>query len=117
MNIIHAILHWLAEWTGTNSTYDTFSTHVYNFVSGFGSDLGEVALIGGVYHLFAVSRCHQGGEGFRGCRKHGKYDFFDPTTNTTYKLCSKHHPSAHKHLSLARIAEIHKKKHSDNYER
>jgi hypothetical protein len=110
MSIIHWIINYWQQVINPTTT-------AYGFWSGFGSDIGEVTLIAAVYHLFAVSRCHQGGNGFRGCRRHGKYDFFDPATNTTYKLCGKHHPSAHPHLSLARIAEIHKQKHADDYER
>jgi hypothetical protein len=108
-----SIIHWIVSyWQQViNPTSNT-----YGFWSGFGSDIGEVALIGGVYHLLAVSRCHQGGDGLRGCRRHGKFDFKDPDTGVTYRLCSKHHPSAHHHLSLTHIRTIHNRQ-SDQYER
>jgi hypothetical protein len=42
----HLIQHWLAQMTGSQNTPGT--PRNYNFWSGFGSDLGEVALIGAV---------------------------------------------------------------------
>lgn len=42
------IWHFILDWTGSNNGFDALSTHVYNFVSGFGSDLGEYTLVGAI---------------------------------------------------------------------
>lgn len=38
--------------TGINDSQNAFATHMYNFWSGFGSDLAEFAIIGSVIALY-----------------------------------------------------------------
>jgi arabinogalactan endo-1,4-beta-galactosidase len=38
--------HWLMDFLGINNTYDSFSTHMYNFWSGFGGNVSILALAG-----------------------------------------------------------------------
>jgi len=46
------IWHWLADFMGLNFGQDPFSTHMYNFWSGFGGDITEFALIGTIFALY-----------------------------------------------------------------
>lgn len=55
------IWKWLMDFIGVNNTYNDFSTHMYNFWSGFGGSISIFALIGaiiGVYrhHLKRLSK-------------------------------------------------------------
>jgi hypothetical protein len=71
-----ALLHWLAVHTGTVNEAGPY----YGFFSGFGSDLSEIALLGGVLAMVRhrnceVRRCwrlsrHQTAAGHRVCRRH-----------------------------------------------
>lgn len=53
----------------------------YNFWSGFGSDLGELALLGTVLGVVRHHSCH-----VKRCWRLGKHP------HGPYRLCSKHHP-------------------------
>lgn len=117
MHPLLTIWHWFQEVLGMNIGIPGHTPRWYNFWSGFGSDLGEAALLVSLYHLFAMTRCHEGGDGFRGCPRHGKYEFTDNSTGITHKLCSKHHPAAPKRLSHLDIIKIHKRNRADTYER
>ncbi len=73
------LLHWLAVHTGTVNESGPY----YGFWSGFGSDLGEVALIGALITGFKHVNCH-----VKGCPRIGHYT----VEGTPYKVCRKHHP-------------------------
>jgi hypothetical protein len=47
--------HWILNFTGVNLGQDAFATHMYNFWSGFGSDITEFALVG---TLIAIYKHH-----------------------------------------------------------
>lgn len=74
--MIHHLLHWLAIHTGTINESGPY----YGFFSGFGSDLGEIALVGAMIamvrrHNCAVHRCWRIGRlatagGHLVCRRH-----------------------------------------------
>jgi hypothetical protein len=49
------IWHWLSDFMGLNFGQDPFSTHMYNFWSGFGGDITEFAIVG---TLIAIYRKH-----------------------------------------------------------
>jgi hypothetical protein len=51
MHNIH-FLHWFLDFIGVNNTYDSFSTHMYNFWSGFGGNISVLALIGTVFGVY-----------------------------------------------------------------
>lgn len=74
------LLHWLAVHTGTDAPGNKF----YNFWSGFGSDLGEVVLIGAVISGWHHVNCHA-----KGCLRIGRH----PVEGTPWKTCRKHHPT------------------------
>lgn len=67
--------HWLAVHTGTVNEGGPF----YGFWSGFGSDLGEVTIIGGMIGLYRSHNCHNAG-----CWRISHH-----TTPEGYKLCKK----------------------------
>jgi len=48
----HHIVHWLADFLGINNTYDSFSTHMYNFWSGFGGNISVLALLGAIIGIY-----------------------------------------------------------------
>lgn len=73
------LLHWLAVHTGTVNEAGPF----YGFWSGFGSDIGEVALIGAVLGGYKKHNCHQ-----RHCWRIGRH-VVDGTP-----WCNKHHAGA-----------------------
>ena len=50
-------LHWLAVHTGTLNEPGPY----YGFFSGFGSDIGELAIIGGLVSLYRKHTCHKDG--------------------------------------------------------
>jgi len=64
---------------------DNLSGPWYGFWSGFGSDLGEIAIIGGLISIYRRHNCH-----VKGCWRIGKH----PVEGTTYVVCRQHHPDA-----------------------
>jgi hypothetical protein len=62
---------------------DNMNGHAYAFWSGFGSDIGQVTLIGAVIGMFAKHNCHQ-----KGCPRIGRH----VVDGTPY--CNKHHQAA-----------------------
>ena len=95
----HALQHWLAVHTGTINEAGPY----YGFFSGFGSDLGEVTIVGGMFAIYRKHNCHA-----RWCWRFGRHGFTDEATGLRYQLCRRHHP-AHpgRHLHRAHIARIH----------
>lgn len=91
MNIFQDFLNW----TGANNT----SGNQYGFWSGFGSDLGEITLIGMGIAWYRNHTCH-----VDTCHKFGKHQ----VEGTPYKVCRKHHPSIPKHLTHLHIVKAHK---------
>ena len=73
---LHHILDDLFIWTGSKG-----SGSVYGFWSGFGSDIGEVVIIGGLVQLVRHHNCH-----VKGCWKLSKH------TVGPYRVCRRHHP-------------------------
>lgn len=55
MGWLEPLLHWLAVHTGTLNEPGPY----YGFWSGFGSDLGEVALLGAIFGAYHKHNCHQ----------------------------------------------------------
>jgi hypothetical protein len=83
MNWLHSLQHWLAVHTGTVNEPGVY----YGFWSGFGSDIGEYAiLVGltvGLYHAFRRHNCHE-----PRCWRIGIH----PVDGTPFHACRKHHP-------------------------
>ena len=53
----HAVQHWLAVHTGSSN--EPGSPPNYNFWSGFGSDLGEVTIVGALLAVYRRHVCHE----------------------------------------------------------
>ena len=75
--MIH-LLAWLLHATGVDDT----SGRWYGFWSGFGSDIGEVAIVGGVVTMARRHNCE-----VHGCWRVGRH-----TTAAGHRVCRKHHP-------------------------
>ncbi len=46
------IWHWILDFMGVNNTYNTFSTHMYNFWSGFGGGIIQFSLLGAIIAIY-----------------------------------------------------------------
>jgi hypothetical protein len=44
--------HWFIDFIGVNNGENAFSTHMYNFWSGFGGNISVLALIGTVFGVY-----------------------------------------------------------------
>ena len=73
------LLHWLAVHTGTINESGPY----YGFFSGFGSDLGEIAIVGGLISIYRRHNCH-----VHGCWRVGRHQ----VTGTSHVVCRRHHP-------------------------
>lgn len=80
--------------------FDRLALWWYSFWSGFGSDLGEFALAGGIVGLVRKHNCET-----HWCPRLGRHEWQDPTTGQRHKLCRKHHPLGH--LTAQGIRETH----------
>ena len=85
--MITFILHWLWVHTGIQG-----SGPWYGFWSGFGSDIGEVTIFGGILGMYYKHNCHQAR-----CFRVGKH-----TVDGT-PWCNKHHQKAREDV-MRRIA-------------
>lgn len=83
------IWNWILTMTGINNS----SGRWYAFWSGFGSDLGELAIIGVVWRKV---NCHS-----KGCFRIGLH----AVSGTPFVTCAKHHPER-KSSTAATAAEI-----------
>lgn len=71
----------------------------YNFWSGFGSDIGEVTIIGLALGAIRHINCHA-----KGCWRPGKH----LVDGTPFKVCAKHHPKVPDGgASVEHIAAVH----------
>lgn len=70
----------------------------YGFTSGSGSDIGELALIGGAWTLWRRHNCHT-----RGCIRIGRH----PVEGTPWVTCRKCHPAIDAAPTLAQIHADH----------
>jgi hypothetical protein len=64
----------------------------YAFFSGIGSDIGELAIVGGLLALIRHHNCH-----VDRCWRIGRH----PVAGTSYIVCRKHHPEGgvtHEHI-------------------
>lgn len=80
----HATQHWLAYMTGSENT--SGAPPNYNFWSGFGSDLGEVTIVVGLWAVYKKHNC-----GAKYCWRLSKHDWEDEK-GIVHHLCRKHHP-------------------------
>lgn len=82
---MHAVWSWILVVTGIKASS---SPYWYNFWSGFGSDVGEVVLIGALVGVIRHHNCH-----VKGCWRLGAHPVYRPDgTPTPYRTCKTHHP-------------------------
>jgi hypothetical protein len=94
----HDLQRWFLHYTGTGDTSGTW----YAFWSGFGSDMGEVTLVGGMIALYRKHNCHS-----RWCPRLGRHDYTD-ATGLVHLLCRRHHPlHPGRPLTARHITRIH----------
>lgn len=86
---------WLLHFIGVEPR--TAST-AYNFWSGFGSDLGEVVIIGGIVQMYRKHTCH-----VDGCWRISRHH----VEGTPYIACRKHHPAVPAKVTAAAVADAH----------
>lgn len=84
------ILHWAYTFLGVNG-----SAPYGTFFGDFGSDIGELALFGGIMGMLRQHNCE-----VRGCLRLGRH-----TTSAGHKVCRKHHPD--EHLTAQDVIDAH----------
>lgn len=87
--MIHEIARaWDQVWWAVEKATGTDDTAgpQYGFFSGFGSDFGEIVLIGGIWHLLHQANCHE-----PRCLRIGLHPY--DLDGQHVKLCKKHHPA------------------------
>ena len=72
----------------------------YGFWSGFGSDIGEIAIIGAVFAMYKKHNCH-----VAGCWRMARH----PVEGTPYIVCRRHHPAVPKVITAEHIVDAHRK--------
>lgn len=94
---IQHVWYWVEIHTGTLNEPGPF----YGFWSGFGSDIGEIAIVGAVYSMYRKHNC-----GAPGCWRIGKH----PTEDGMFHMCRHHHPDlmGKKKFSLEEIHAHHR---------
>ena len=86
-----SVWHWFLNMTGT---HPSGSGEWYNFWSGFGSDIGEVVIIGGLVTVVRHQNC-----GIKGCYRLGRHEY--EINGVKHKLCRTHHPAIDEHHKLS----------------
>lgn len=97
-------MNWLAHILGIDSE----ASRWYAFWSGFGSDVGEFALLGAAVTFWRRHSCHVDSPRF--CWRPGTH----PVAGTPYRVCRKHHPSVPKKVTAAHIEAAHHDAQSPN---
>lgn len=88
-----ACWHWVEVHTGTVNESGPY----YGFFSGFGSDIGELALVGGLVTLVRSRNCNH-----KGCWRYGVH-----TTKNGHKLCKTHISMPNAELEVHPIHDDH----------
>ena len=73
---------WLGHFTGVSNE----SGPGYGFFSGIGSDIGEIALVGGLAAMLHRHNCHE-----TGCLRISRHTVVDPVTGEHVVRCRRHH--------------------------
>jgi hypothetical protein len=84
------LMHFIGAFPRTPST-------TYNFWSGFGSDIIEFAIFGGIAKYYRQRNCHA-----KGCWRLGHHH----VEGTPYKVCRRHHPTLSNTRNVP-VAQIH----------
>lgn len=91
--VLHELTHWFLHATGA----DNVSGPQYGFWSGFGSDLGEFAIL---VTLWKRLNCH-----VDGCWRIAIHH----VPGTPYTTCRKHHPTIGSSVTADHVREAHHK--------
>jgi hypothetical protein len=94
IEILSHLWHWFEVHTGTVNESGPY----YGFWSGFGSDIGEITLLGAVIAGMKHLNCHN-----KGCPWPGRH-----TTSEGYKLCKRCISKSRDELTLHKIHEDHR---------
>lgn len=78
---MHSIIHAILDFIGVNSGDSSYATHMYNFWSGFGSDLTEFAIIGSLIGIYRHHNCS-----IKGCPRIAHHN----VDGTKFRTCHKH---------------------------
>lgn len=90
-------MSWLAHVLGL----DNASGMPYLAWSGFGGDLGELAIVGGLIAVYKRHTCHVDSPRF--CWRPGTH----PVEGTAFRACRRHHPTVPARISAEHIAQAH----------
>jgi hypothetical protein len=91
MHWFNVLWHWVEVHTGTVNEPGPY----YGFWSGFGSDIGEVAIIGAIVAGYRKWNCH-----VKGCLRLAHHTY--AIDGVEYHLCRRHHPAIdHKNRKTA----------------
>jgi hypothetical protein len=90
-------VNWLIHILGIDNEAGRF----YAFWSGFGSDIGEVAILGGMFEFYRRHTCHVDHPRF--CWRWGAHH----VPGTPYRTCRKHHPTVPNKVTADHIAAVH----------
>jgi hypothetical protein len=90
------LLHLLDRYGVTNA-----SGRWYAFYSGAGSDIGELAVVGGMVAFYRRHSCHVDSPRF--CWRPGTH----PVLGTPYRACRKHHPAVPGRVTADHIIAAH----------
>lgn len=97
MNWLVHLWWWFQYFTGTDNT----SGRPYGFWSGFGSDIAELAIVGGLVRMARTHNCH-----VHWCPRIGKHE----VKGTPYKVCRRHHPDMPQgQVTYLHVVKAHKK--------
>lgn len=90
-------MNWLLHVTGI----DNEAGRWYALWSGFGSDIGEFALVGAAVAFYRRHTCHVDSPRF--CWRPGTH----PVTGTPFRTCKKHHPEVPNEVTPDHIQAAH----------
>jgi hypothetical protein len=90
-------MNWLVHILGI----DNEAGRWYAFWSGAGSDIGEVAILGGMVAFWRRHSCHVDSPRF--CWRPGTHQ----VVGTPYRTCKKHHPAVPERVTADHIASAH----------
>lgn len=89
------LLHWIDHIIGADYGLPYGHFGFYNVESGSGSDVGELAIVGGLIAMIRRHTCE-----VKGCWRLGRHK-----TAAGHAVCRHHHPDGH--LTAERVAELH----------
>jgi hypothetical protein len=97
-----SIWYWAVHTLGVDNGLPYGTWNWYNFLSGSGSDIGELTLAGavsaGIYGWYRKNNCHE-----PACRRIALHHL----AGGEFRVCRRHHPDYHKGITLERIHAAH----------